>query len=177
MAQTFDLDSVIRKVPGFPRPGVLFYDVTGILGSPEAFRHCVDSMERLYAGSEVDAVAAVEARGFVFAAPFAVRRSLPLILIRKKGKLPGPTIRTTVTLEYGEDTLEVHVEDIRPGARVLLVDDLIATGGTLRGAARLIEQGGGRVVSIFGVIGLPFLGYAKVLDGYRVDTLVRYQGE
>jgi adenine phosphoribosyltransferase len=177
MASTFDLDSVIRKVPGFPRPGVLFYDVTGILGSPEAFRFCVDSMDALYSEERLDAVAAVEARGFVFASPFAIRRSLPLILIRKKGKLPGRTIRTTVTLEYGEDTLEVHVEDIRPGARILLVDDLIATGGTLRGAAKLLEQGGGRVVSIFGVIGLPFLDYAKALHGYRVDTLVRYQGE
>lgn len=177
MGSTFDLDSAIRKVPGFPRPGILFYDVTGILSDPAAFRFCLDSMERLYAGVELDAVAAIEARGFVFAAPFAARRSLPLVLIRKKGKLPGRTLSTTVTLEYGEATLEVHVEDVRPDARVLIVDDLIATGGTLRGAATLIERGGGQVTAIFGVIGLPFLRYAAVLDGYRVDTLVRYEGQ
>jgi adenine phosphoribosyltransferase len=177
MASRFDLDSVIRKVPGFPRPGVLFYDVTGILGSPPAFRSCIDAMEELYAQLEIDAVAAVEARGFVFASPFAARRSLPLILVRKKGKLPGRTLRVDVSLEYGMDTLEVHVEDVRPGWRVLLVDDLIATGGTLRGAATLLERGGASVAAIFGVIGLPFLKYAELLDGYRVDTLVSYHGE
>jgi adenine phosphoribosyltransferase len=134
-------------------------------------------MEELYAGLEIDAVAAVEARGFVFASPFAIRRSLPLVLVRKKGKLPGRTISTQVSLEYGVDTLEVHTQDLRPGAAILLVDDLIATGGTLRGAARLIEQGGARVAAIFGVIGLPFLKYAETLDGYRIDTLVSYHGE
>ncbi len=177
MASTFDLDRAIRKVQGFPRPGILFYDVTGILADPAAFRYCLRSMERLYEGVELDAVAAIEARGFVFASPFAASRSLPLVLIRKKGKLPGRTLSTTVTLEYGVDTLEVHVEDVRPGARILIVDDLIATGGTLRGAATLIERGGGRVAAIFGVIGLPFLRYAALLEGYRVDTLVRYEGE
>jgi adenine phosphoribosyltransferase len=177
MSPTFDLDSVIRKVPGFPRPGVLFYDVTGILGHPEAFRFCIDEMERIYRDVPFDAVAAVEARGFVFASPFAIRRSLPLVLLRKKGKLPGKTLQAEITLEYGVDTLEVHVEDIRPGARVALVDDLVATGGTLRGAASLIEQGGGTVAAIFGVIGLPFLSYADVLRGYRVDTLIDYHGE
>ena len=177
MAAPFDLDSVIRKVPGFPKPGILFYDVTGILASPQAFAYCVERMRELYGGLDVDAVAAVEARGFVFASPFAHRLGLPLVLIRKKGKLPGKTLRAEVTLEYGSDVLEVHEADVRAGARVLLVDDLIATGGTLRGAASLLEQGGASVVAIFGVIGLPFLKYEETLRGYRVDTLVSYGAE
>lgn len=172
-----DLDKVIRKVPGFPKPGILFYDVTGILGSPEAMSWCVDSMEALYRDTALDCVAAVEARGFIFAAPYAVRRRLPLILIRKKGKLPGATLRAEVTLEYGTETLEVQIADLRAGSRVLLVDDLLATGGTLKGAAGLLERGGATVSAIFGVIGLPFLDYARALGGYRVDTLIQYEGE
>lgn len=172
-----DLDTVIRKVPGFPRPGILFYDVTGILSSPQAMSYCIDSMEALYRDTPIDCVAAVEARGFVFASPYALRRRIPLVLIRKKGKLPGQTRRIEVTLEYGKETLEVHVADVRPGAKVLVVDDLIATGGTLKGAARLMEEGGATVAAIFGVIGLPFLDYGGVLAGYRVDTLIQYKGE
>jgi len=173
----YDLDSAIRKVPGFPKPGVLFYDVTGILTTPEAFRWCVDRMQSLYAGRGFDAVAAVEARGFVFAAPLADRLGLPLILLRKKGKLPGETLSATFALEYGEDTIEVHRSDVRPGARVLLVDDLIATGGTLKAAADLLAKGGARVGAIFGVIGLPFLHHDRMLDGYEVTTLIDYHGE
>jgi adenine phosphoribosyltransferase len=172
-----DLDRVIRKVPDFPRPGILFYDVTGILANADAMAYCLDRMEAIYGDVEFDAVAAVEARGFVFGSPFAVRRRLPLILIRKKGKLPGPTLRTDVTLEYGAETLEVHVADVRAGARVLVVDDLVATGGTLAGAVRLLEQGGATVAAVFGVVGLPFLHYERSLGSHRVDTLIQYQGE
>jgi len=173
----YDLDRAIRKIPGFPKPGILFYDVTGILTTPEAFRWCLDRMTALYAGRGFDAVAAVEARGFVFAAPLADRLALPLILLRKKGKLPGPTLSATFALEYGEDTIEVHRSDVRQGATVLLVDDLIATGGTLKAAADLLAQGGARVGAIFGVIGLPFLHYDRTLDGHEVTTLIDYHGE
>lgn len=173
----YDLDRAIRKVPGFPKPGILFYDVTGILTDPEAFRWCIDRMMSLYAGRGFDAIAAVEARGFVFAAPLADRLRLPLILLRKKGKLPGPTLSATFALEYGEDTIEVHRSDVRPGAHVLLVDDLIATGGTLKAAADLLAKGGARVGSIFGVIGLPFLHHDRALAGYEVTTLIDYHGE
>jgi adenine phosphoribosyltransferase len=171
------IENAIRKVPGFPKPGVLFYDITGILVNPAAFRYCVDAMEKLYAGAAVDAVAAIESRGFIFAAPFAVRRGIPLILLRKKGKLPGETFRVDFSLEYGQDVLEVHRSDVKQGQRVLLIDDLIATGGTLKAAAQLLGMGGAKVVGIFGVVGLPYLLYEKALSGFPVQTLVQYAGE
>ena len=171
------IDQAIRKVPDFPKPGVLFYDITGILVNPKAFSYCIDRMEELYAGQNVDAVAAIESRGFIFAAPYAVRRGLPLILLRKKGKLPGETYRIGFTLEYGEDVLEMHRSDVRPGQRLLLVDDLIATGGTLNAAAQLLALGGAKVIGIFGVVGLPFLHYQKALSAFSVTTLVQYEGD
>ncbi len=171
------IDQAIRKVPDFPKPGVLFYDITGILVNPKAFSYCIDRMEELYAGEKVDAVAAIESRGFIFAAPYAVRRGLPLILLRKKGKLPGETYRIGFTLEYGEDVLEMHRSDVRPGQRLLLVDDLIATGGTLNAAAQLLALGGAKIIGIFGVVGLPFLHYQKALAAFTVNTLVQYEGD
>lgn len=177
MQENSFLDSVIRKVPGFPKPGVLFYDITGILVNPSAFAYCIDRMIEAYRETEIDAVAAIESRGFVFASPFAYRRQVPLILLRKKGKLPGETYKMKFTLEYGEDVLEVHKSDIRPGIRVLLVDDLIATGGTLNASAKLLALGGAIVAGIFGVVGLPFLHYEKLLEGMPVTTLIQYQGE
>jgi adenine phosphoribosyltransferase len=171
------LDSAIRRIPGFPKPGILFYDITGILVNPGAFSYCLSRMHELYAGLEIDGVAAVESRGFVFGAPFARERGLPLVLLRKKGKLPGPTWQARFTLEYGEDVLEVHKSDVRPGARLLLVDDLIATGGSLKAAVELLAKGGATVSAIFGVIGLPFLGYGQALAGHRVTTLIQFEGE
>lgn len=177
MGPEYDLDGAIRKVPDFPKPGVLFYDITGILVNPEAFNHCIERMIDLYKDTHVTAVAAIEARGFVFASPFAARRKLPLILIRKKNKLPGETYSRRFALEYGEDEIEVHKADIRAGQSVLLVDDLIATGGTLRAACALLEEGRARVAGIFSVVGLPFLHYEKLLAGYPVQTLIQYRGE
>jgi adenine phosphoribosyltransferase len=171
------IESAIRKVPDFPKPGVLFYDITGILVNPKAFADCIDRMDSMYGGAKLDGIAAIESRGFIFAAPFAIRRKLPLVLLRKKGKLPGETLRIGFTLEYGEDVLEVHRSDIHAGHRLLLVDDLIATGGTLDAAAKLLALGGATVTGIFGVVGLPFLHYQKVLGGYEVKTLVTYDGE
>ena len=173
----YDLDKAIGKIPDFPKPGVLFYDVTGILKQPEAFAFCVDKMQELYSAGGFDAVAAVESRGFLFAAPLALRLGLPMILLRKKGKLPGETLQVTFTLEYGEDVLEMHKADVQPCQNVLLVDDLIATGGTLRAAVQLLESAGARVESVFGVIGLPFLNYAAALDGLEVTTLIDYHAE
>lgn len=171
------LDSVIRKIPDFPKPGVLFYDITGILANPKAFAYCIDRMMEEYKTAGIDAVAAVEARGFVFASPFAYRRKVPLILLRKKGKLPGRKYSVKFSLEYGEDVLEVHTSDLQSGMRVLLVDDLIATGGTLRAAVSLLAQGGATVAGVFGVVGLPFLHYDAKLQGIPVTTLIEYQGE
>src|SRR5512135_1023153 len=164
------IEKSIRKVADFPKPGVLFYDITGILVNPAAFSYCIDCMDKEYRAADVDAVAAIESRGFIFAAPFAVRRKLPLILLRKKGKLPGETYGVNFTLEYGQDVLEVHRSDVARGQKVLLVDDLIATGGTLSAAAQLLALGGATVIGIFGVVGLPFLHYEKALAGFRVKT-------
>ncbi|MDR2096164.1 MAG: adenine phosphoribosyltransferase [Treponema sp.] len=174
---TLNLDNYIRKVPDFPKKGVLFYDITSILAQPEAFNYCIDSMEKLYSGKNIDAVAAIEARGFLFAAPFACRMNIPLILIRKKGKLPGKTKTIKYSLEYAEAEVEIHSDDVPQGKRVLLLDDLIATGGTLNAARSLITSCGALVPEIFGVVGLPFLHYDKILGDTPVRTLIQYQSE
>jgi adenine phosphoribosyltransferase len=177
MTEQFDLDAAIRKIKDFPKPGILFYDITSVLTNPQAFAFCLERMEQIYGNERLDAVAAIESRGFLFAAPFALRRKLPLILIRKKGKLPGETYREEFTLEYGTDIIEAHKADIKAGSKVLLVDDLIATGGTLKAAGALLGRGGASVAGVFAVIGLPFLKYDRVLSGMRVETLIEYHGE
>lgn len=171
---SIDLDSVIRKVPDFPKPGILFYDITGILASPAAFSFCIDRMDEIFAGEKIDAVAAIEARGFVFAAPFALRRQIPLILVRKKGKLPGDTYARTYDLEYGAATLEAHKSDVVRGARVLVVDDLVATGGTIRAACDILRDGGAEPMAVFAVVGLGFLDYQGRTGPIRIETLVEY---
>ncbi|MDC7228391.1 MAG: adenine phosphoribosyltransferase [Spirochaetales bacterium] len=173
----FNLDDAIRKVKDFPKEGILFYDITSILTNPAAFSFCIDRMVELYKDENFDAVAAAEARGFLFAAPFCERLGIPLILIRKKGKLPGDTLTKTYALEYGEDSIQIHKADVPVGGKVLLVDDLIATGGTLKAAAELLEEGGATVPAAFGVVGLPFLAYDKVLSGLKIDTLINYDSE
>jgi adenine phosphoribosyltransferase len=177
MVSSFDLDAAIRKVPDFPKKGILFYDITSVLTNPAAFGFCVEKMTDLYSSEKLDAVCAIESRGFLFAAPFAIARKLPLVLIRKKGKLPGETYREEFSLEYGTDTIEVHKADIKSGMNVLLVDDLIATGGTLKAAVSMLGKGGAQVMGIFAVIGLPFLNYERALPGLRVDTLINYHAE
>ncbi len=177
MANDFNLDNAIRKVKDFPKEGILFYDITSILTNPEAFSYCIDRMVELYGDSGIKAVAAAEARGFLFAAPFCERMGIPLILIRKKGKLPGEVLSKTYALEYGDDTIEIQKDDIPEGGKVLLVDDLIATGGTLKAAADLLKEGGAIVEDAFGVVGLPFLDYDKSLSGLKINTLIEYDSE
>ena len=177
MSNDFSLDEVIRKVPDFPKPGILFYDITGILVNPKAFKYCIDMMVKLYKGLELDALAAIESRGFVFAAPLAERLGIPLILIRKKGKLPGDTYSCKYALEYGFAEIEVHKADVQRGQKILIIDDLIATGGTLKAAQNVLEQGGANVLGFFGIVGLPFLNYQKVLDPVPVKTLIDYNAE
>lgn len=171
------LDKAVRRVHNFPKPGILFYDITGVLVDPEAFKYCLDSMVELYKNAKIDAVAGVESRGFVFAAPLAEKLGIPLILIRKKGKLPGDTYSCKYALEYGVAEVEVHKADIKKGQKILVIDDLIATGGTLTAAKNLIEQGGAEVAEFFGIIGLPELNYEKTLAPCKVTTLINYQGE
>ncbi len=177
MVTPYNLDQAIRKVPDFPKPGILFYDITGILQTPPAFKYCIDAMVEQYKNVKIDAVAAVEARGFLFSAPFADRLKVPQILVRKAGKLPGETNEKRFSLEYGEDVIQIHTKDVQAGANVLLIDDLIATGGTLKAAAELIGEIGGKVEDIFCVIGLPFLNYAEMLSDYRITTLINYEAE
>ena len=173
----FNLDEAIRKVPDFPKEGILFYDITSVLMNPVAMRYCVGKMIEFIEEKKVDAVAAIESRGFLFAAPIAYQLELPIVLLRKKGKLPGETYSISFQLEYGEDVLEVHKSDVKNGMHIVLIDDLIATGGTIKAAAQLIEKGGAVVEGILAVIGLPFLNYDKVLSGYSVKTLINYNNE
>lgn len=172
-----DLDKSIRRVPDFPKPGILFYDITSILVNPDAFQFCINQMLEIYKNSNFDAVAAVESRGFIFAAPFAEKLGIPLILIRKKGKLPGETYQASYALEYGTATIEVHKADVKKGQKILVVDDLIATGGTLSASKNVLEQGGAVVTDFFGVIGLPSLNYEKTLAPCKITTLINYDGE
>jgi adenine phosphoribosyltransferase len=177
MDKDFNLDNHIRKVPDFPKKGILFYDITSILSQPEAFQFCIEAMVDIYKDKKIDTVAAIEARGFLFGAPFAVRMGIPLILIRKKGKLPGITMSKKYDLEYAQAEIEVHKEDVPVGKRILLMDDLIATGGTLNAGRALLKAGGAEVPEIFGVVGLPFLGYEKMLSPTPVTTLIQYHSE
>ena len=177
MKRELDLDKYVRKVPDFPKKGILYYDITSILAQPEAFQYCVESMVEIYKDKEIDAVAAIEARGFLFAAPFAFQMGIPLIPIRKKGKLPGITLSKKYDLEYAQAEIEVHREDVPAGKRILLVDDLVATGGTLNAARALLNAGGAQVPEIFGVLGLPFLNFEKALTPTPVTTLINYHGE
>jgi adenine phosphoribosyltransferase len=172
-----NLDSAIRKVPDFPKPGILFYDITSIFTNPAAYKFVVGEMLEHYKNQQVDGVIAIESRGFLLGSCFAVERSVPLVLARKKGKLPGKTIAMSYDLEYGSATLEIHEEDIALGKRWLIIDDLIATGGTLQAVASMIEGRGGEVVGIFSIIGLPFLGYNDKIGKYSPKTLVDYDGE
>jgi len=173
----FNLDDHIRKVPDFPKKGILFYDIHSILASPIAFQYCIERMIEIYSDKNIDAVAAIEARGFFFASPFAIRMGIPIIPIRKKGKLPGVTLSKKYDLEYAQAEIEVQSCDVPKGKRILLTDDLIATGGTLNAARSLLVEGGAQVPEIFGIVGLPFLNYQKVLDPTPVTTLINYHSE
>ncbi|MBD5409428.1 MAG: adenine phosphoribosyltransferase [Treponema sp.] len=168
------LDKAIRRVPDFPKPGILFYDVTGIFINPDAFKYCIDRMESLYKFERLDGICGVESRGFLLAAPLAERLGIPLVLIRKKGKLPGDTYCCKFALEYGTSEIEVHKADVKKDSRYLVVDDLIATGGTLSAVKKLLEMAGASVAEFFGVIGLPELNYEKTLFPTKVTMLIQY---
>lgn len=172
-----DLDAAIRKVPDFPKPGILFYDVTSVFTNPDAFRYVVDQMIETYKDEKIDGVVAIESRGFMLGGCYAYLKSLPLVLARKKGKLPGETLSKSYALEYGEATLEIHKIDMIPGKRWLIIDDLIATGGTISAVAHMIESVNAEVAGVFGIIGLPFLKYSDKIGTYNPKTLVDYHGE
>ncbi|OGD72349.1 MAG: adenine phosphoribosyltransferase [Candidatus Coatesbacteria bacterium RBG_13_66_14] len=167
-----ELLAYIRVIEDFPKPGISFKDITTLIGHPEGFRKTLDELEELHRGDPPDAVAGIESRGFIFGAALADRFGCGLALIRKAGKLPAATYSATYELEYGTAAIEVHRDAFEPGQRVLLVDDLLATGGTARAAAGLIEKAGARVLAVDFVIELDFLKGREKLNGYRVNTLI-----
>jgi adenine phosphoribosyltransferase len=169
-----DLKAYIRDIPDFPKPGILFKDITPLLAHPGAFRHSIELMTEHYRGQPIDAIAAAEARGFLFAAPLALNLDRPLIPLRKPGKLPHRTYSLKYELEYGSAELHVHEDVILPGARVLLVDDLLATGGTMQAGAKLIEKAGGVVAGCAFLVELRFLKGRDKLEGYPVFSLMEY---
>ncbi len=172
-----NLDDVIRKVPDFPKPGILYYDITSIFTNPEAFDYCIDAMIEEYKDVQIDGIIAIESRGFIMGSLYAQKTGTPMILARKKGKLPGECIEESYALEYGEATLEVHTSDLIEGKNWLLVDDLIATGGTVEAVAKMVKRQGSNVAGVFSIIGLPFLNFQDKLPGVKVTTLIDYQGE
>ena len=169
-----ELKDYIRDVPDFPESGILFKDITPMLANPQAFGLAIDSLEGLFKAVDFDAIVAVESRGFLFGAPLAARLKKPIIPVRKPGKLPAATHATEYALEYGTNTMEIHVDGISKNDRVLLLDDLLATGGTLAAAARLVEISGGIIVGTGVVIELLDLNGRKGLEGYNVKSLIQY---
>jgi len=173
-----DFRETIRTIPDYPQPGIMFRDITTLLGNARAFRRAVDELVQPYAGIRVDKVAALEARGFILGGAVAHQLSCGFVPIRKKGKLPYTVIGESYALEYGQDRVEVHIDAFQKGDHVLLVDDLIATGGTASAGIRLMERAGAEVIGCSFVIDLPELGGAAKLRalGKPVNTLVSFEG-
>ncbi|MBX3442768.1 MAG: adenine phosphoribosyltransferase [Planctomyces sp.] len=172
-----DLKACIRNIPDFPKPGIMFRDITPLLGNPAAFRETIRRMADHYRDEGVTSVAAAEARGFIFAAPLALELNAAFVPVRKPGKLPFDRHAFEYELEYGTDALEMHTDAVKAGDRVLLVDDLLATGGTMQACARLAEQCGAHVVGCAFVVELTFLPGRRKLAGYDVLSLIQYADE
>lgn len=170
------LEDYVISIPDFPKPGILFRDVTGVLASGEGFRLAVDEYCRRLEGVDFDLVLGMESRGFLFGAPVACRLGKGFVPVRKPGKLPRETIAESYDLEYGQATLEVHKDDIRPGKKIVIVDDLLATGGTAEAAAKLVERLGGTVVKMVFLIELVDLGGRTKLAKYPVDGVIGFPG-
>lgn len=172
-----DLKSKIRTVPHWPIEGVMFRDITTLLQDGEAFKHCCDKLYERYKDIKIDKVVGIESRGFIFGAVLAYKLGVGFVPIRKKGKLPHKTTAHTYQKEYGPDTIEIHTDAINKGEKVLVIDDLIATGGTVSACVKLIEKLGGEIVECAFVIGLPDLKGHEKLEGYKVFTMVEFEGE
>ena len=172
------LVAAIRSIPDYPKPGIVFRDITTMLGDARAFRRAVDELVHPYAGTKIDKIAGIEARGFILGGAVAHQLSAGFVPIRKKGKLPHQTVRMAYALEYGTDEMEMHVDAIAPGERVILVDDLIATGGTAEGAVKLLRQIGAEVCAACFIIDLPDIGGADKLRAMDVPvrTLMAFEG-
>ncbi len=171
------IDEYITSIPDFPQPGIIFRDITSVISSAEGLKLAIDSMTELLEGVEFDALGGLESRGFLFGMPIAYNLNKPFLPIRKKGKLPRETVEATYDLEYGTATIEMHRDDVKPGMKIVLIDDLIATGGTLEAAARLVETLGGEVVKIVCLLELKGLNGRAKIAKYPVDTVVAYEGK
>ncbi len=173
--RSLDLRTFIRDVPDFPKPGILFRDITPLLANPVAFRKAIELLAEPFRDKGIEAVVAAEARGFIFAAPLALELSAGFVPVRKPGKLPFDTHAFHYELEYGTDTLEIHIDGVRPGQRVLLVDDLLATGGTMEACCRLLARCGAEIEACAFLIELVSLGGARRIAPHRVHSVIRYE--
>jgi adenine phosphoribosyltransferase len=168
------LRAKIREIPDFPKPGILFYDITTVLKDPAAYKEAIDLMLEPYAGETIDVVVGMESRGFIFSAPMAYQIGAGLVPVRKLGKLPAETISVEYALEYGSNTLEIHRDAIQAGQKILIVDDLLATGGTVQGTIELVERLKGDVVGLAFLVELEFLHGRERLPGRRVTSVIKY---
>ncbi|MEN9207506.1 MAG: adenine phosphoribosyltransferase [Gloeomargarita sp. GMQP_bins_120] len=170
-----DLKALIRDVPDFPQPGIIFRDITTLLAHPQGLRYAIDELARRFRGRGVEVIVGPESRGFIFGVPIAYALGCGFVPVRKPGKLPGPVHRREYALEYGTDQLEIHQDGIRPGQRVLVVDDLLATGGTARAVGELVQQAQGELVGFGFIIELAYLGGRQRLPQTAIETLVTYE--
>jgi adenine phosphoribosyltransferase len=168
------LKALVRTVPDFPKPGILFYDITTLLKDPKGLATLIDALAQYYIDKEIDLVLGIEARGFIFGPALAYRLNAGFVPVRKPKKLPGPTARVTYDLEYGSDSLEIHIDAIEPGQRVVLVDDLLATGGTMEATIQLVQQLGGTIAGLGFAIELDFLKGRDRFKDYDVFSLLHY---
>ena len=171
------IEEYVRSIPDFPEPGIIFRDITSVLQDADGLQLAIDSMIKLLDGVDFDVVAGTESRGFIFGVAIAYEMHKPFVPVRKKGKLPCETISQSYDLEYGQATIEMHKDSIKPGQKVVLVDDLIATGGTIEAAIKLVEQLGGEVVKVIFLMELAGLKGRERLKGYDVASVITYEGK
>lgn len=171
------IEEYVRTIPDFPKPGIMFRDVTSVIQDADGFRLAIDSMDELLKDAEYDVIVGAESRGFIFGAPIAYKNNKPFVLARKKGKLPCETIEASYELEYGTATIEMHKDAIKPGQKVVIIDDLIATGGTIEAIAKLVEELGGEVVRLGFLIELVDLKGREKLSKYEVVSVMKFDGE
>ncbi|MCR5837709.1 MAG: adenine phosphoribosyltransferase [Lachnospiraceae bacterium] len=170
------IEEYVRAIPDFPEKGIIFRDITTVIGDADGFKLAIEEYSKILENMEFDVIAGLESRGFIFGAPLAYKFNKPFVLVRKKGKLPGKTIGKKYELEYGTAEIEMHVDSIKPGQKVVIIDDLIATGGTIGASIQLIEELGGEVVGCVFLIELEGLNGRDKLKGYRVESIIRYEG-
>ena len=171
------LEEYVRSIPDFPEPGIIFRDVTSVLQDPDGLKLAIDSMQAFLEDTDVDVIVGTESRGFIFGMPIAYNLHKPFVLVRKKGKLPCETISREYELEYGTATIEMHKDSIKPGQKVAIVDDLIATGGTIEAAIKMVEELGGEVVKVVFLMELKGLKGREKLAGYDVCSAIAYEGK